>query len=99
MKLAGKIIQFSINSPRTITVVMVVITIILGAMISLVQVDTDPENMLAEDEPVRVFHDQTKKDFNLHDVVILGVVNETHPDGVFNVETLGRVHEQSGYIR
>ncbi|MEN8262180.1 MAG: MMPL family transporter [Nitrospirota bacterium] len=99
MKLAGNIVQYSINRPGTITIVMVVITIMLGAMISLVQVDTDPENMLADHEPVRVFHDQAKKDFNLHDVVILGVVNETHPDGVFNIETLGRVHELTGFIR
>ncbi len=99
MKLAGKIVQYSVNRPVTITVVMVLLTVMLGAMISLVQVDTDPENMLAEDEPVRVFHNLTKRDFNLHDMVVLGVVNETHPDGVFNIETLGRVHELTEFIR
>jgi predicted RND superfamily exporter protein len=78
---------------------MVAATIVLGALISMVRVDTDPENMLAENEPVRVFHNVTKKDFSLHDVVILGVVNETHPDGVFNVETLRRIHDLTEFAR
>jgi len=92
MKLGGKIIQVSIRYPRTVTVIMVAVTIILGILISRVRVDTDPENMLDAHEPVRVFHTETKKEFTLHDVVVLGIVNEKHPDGVFNVETLGHVH-------
>jgi len=99
MKPGSKIIQFSLNSPRTVTVVMVVLTLMLGALISMVKVDTDPENMLAENEPVRVFHNLTKKDFSLHDVVVLGVVNEKHPDGVFNVGTLRRVHDLTGFVK
>ena len=99
MKPGSKIIQFSINSPRTVTVVMIALTIMLGALISMVRVDTDPENMLAANEPVRVFHNLTKKEFSLHDVVVLGVVNEKHPDGVFNVETLKRVHELTEFAR
>jgi len=99
MKFGSKAIQFSIKSPRTVTLIMVAITVLLGALISMVQVDTDPENMLAKDEPVRLFHNETKKEFTLHDVVVLGIVNESHPDGVFNVETLKRVHELTEFAR
>jgi predicted RND superfamily exporter protein len=99
MKFGSKAIQFSIKSPRIVTVLMVAITVLLGALISMVRVDTDPENMLAENEPVRVFHNATKKEFTLHDVVVLGIVNETHPDGVFNVETLKNVHELTEFAR
>lgn len=99
MNLGGKAVQFSIDSPRTVTVVMVALTVLLGAMISMVRVDTDPENMLAENEPVRVFHNSAKKEFNLHDVVVLGVVNEKHADGVFNVETLRNVHDLTEFTR
>lgn len=99
MKPGSKIIQFSLNSPRIVTAVMVVLTLLLGTLISMVRVDTDPENMLAENEPVRVFHNLTKKEFSLHDVVVLGVVNEKHPDGVFNVETLQRVHDLTEFAR
>ncbi len=93
MKIGGKFIQFSLNSPRLVTAIMVVVTLVLGAMISMVQVDTDPENMLSEQEPVRVFHDRTKKEFSLYDVVVVGVVNEQHADGVFNPATLKKVEQ------
>jgi predicted RND superfamily exporter protein len=93
MKVSSKIIQLSINKPKLVTSVMVVATFLLGSLLSMVQVDTDPENMLNEQEPVRVFHHLTKKDFNLYDVVVLGIVNEKNPDGVFNPATLKRVQE------
>lgn len=95
----GKAIQFSIKHPMIVTTIMVMTTIALGAMIITAEVDTDPENMLAEHEPVRLFHNLTKKDFSLHDVVVLGVVNEIHPDGVFNVNTLKRVHDLTEFAR
>jgi predicted RND superfamily exporter protein len=93
MKLGSSLIQFSIKKPKLVIAIMVLATLILGAMISMVRVDTDPENMLSEHEAVRIFHNQVKKEFSLHDVVVLGVVNETHPDGVFNPTTLQRVQE------
>lgn len=81
----------ALQRPRLVIAVMAAITLALGAMIPRITVDTNPENMLAADEPVRIFHNQVKREFSLHDVVILGVVNETHPDGVFNPESLARV--------
>ena len=72
---------------------MVLATIVLGALIVRVHVDTDPENMLSPDEAVRIFHNQTKKEFSLYDIVVLGIVNEKDPDGVFNPATLKRVAE------
>ena len=57
-----------------------------------VAVDTDPENMLSADEPARVFHNQTKADFGIHDILVLGVVNDRNPEGVFNSKTLSKVH-------
>ncbi|MBC8209183.1 MAG: MMPL family transporter [Desulfobulbaceae bacterium] len=99
MKIGSRAIQFSLNRPKTVTWLMVLATLILGALITRVHVDTDPENMLAEDEAVRLFHDQTKKEFALYDVVVLGVVNTSHPDGVFNPETLAKVHQLTEFAR
>jgi predicted RND superfamily exporter protein len=62
-------------------------------------IDTDPENMLEADEPVRVFHNSMKREFGLYDMVVVGVVNTTHPDGVFNVQTLRNVHELTGFAK
>lgn len=56
-----------------------------------IQIDTDPENMLPKDEGTRVFHNRMKRTFNLHEMIVLGVVNESHPEGVFNPESLGKI--------
>lgn len=57
------------------------------------KVDTDPENMLSAEEPVRVFHNEMKKEFTLHDLIVVGVVNEKNDEGVFNPQTLSNVYE------
>ncbi|MFN2368321.1 MAG: RND family transporter, partial [Desulfurivibrionaceae bacterium] len=93
------IIGFSIKHPKTVTAILVVCTLLLASLIVKVRVDTDPENMLREDEPVRVFHNQMKEEFNLNDFVVLGVVNEQDPAGIFNVESLTRVHELTEFVR
>ncbi len=93
MKTGDRLTRLSIDHPRLITMIMLMVTIILGVMIVNVQVDTNPENMLAEDEAVRIFHNQVKKDFTLHDMVVVGIVNNQHPNGVFNPATLKRVQQ------
>ncbi len=80
-----------LHKPKMVVLALLIATILLGSLAVKVKVDTDPENMLSEDEFVRVFHNQTKKEFNLYDVVVLGVVNEKDQDGVFNPETLAKV--------
>ncbi len=91
MKIGSRLIQIPITKPKLVTVLIVVVTLILGLMIQKVKVDTDPENMLSEHETVRVFHDRIKKEFDLNDVVVLGIVNEKDPNGVFNPATLKHV--------
>ena len=94
-----KLINSAIQRPRLVTVTMVIVTLLLASLILKVKVDTDPENMLSKDEAVRIFHHQVKKDFDLNDVVVLGIVNEKDRDGVFNPQTLARVAELTAFIR
>ena len=53
------------KKPKLVIIIMVLATVVLGAMISMVKVDTDPENMLSEDEAVRIFHKQTKRGYHV----------------------------------
>ncbi len=62
-------------------------------------IDTDPENMLSEEEPVRVFHNDRKREYNLYDMIVVGVVNKTSPDGVFNAKSLKNIYELGEYAR
>jgi len=83
--------NFSLRFPWIVLLIVVGMTVFFGAQFPKVRFDNDPENMLAEDELVRVFHHKIKEKFSLYDFVIVGVVNETHADGIFNVETLGHI--------
>ncbi len=110
--LRSRIVEFSIRRPRLVSGVMVLVTLVLAAlaalpslaprtftMLNAVKVDTDPENMLRADEPQRLFHNRMKEAMSLHDMVVLGVVNEDHRDGVFNVASLGRVYELTEFAK
>jgi len=85
-------VGFSVEHPRFVTVAMVVVTLLLAAFMPKVIVDTDPENMLSSDDPARVFHDQMKDEFSVHDMIVVGIVNEEHEDGVFNPDSLRKIH-------
>jgi len=92
-----KLVGFSIRHPKVVTTAMILATLILGALMVNVRVDTDPENMLSPDEAVRIFHNQTKREFTLYDMVVLGIVNDQDPDGVFNPDTLQRVAQLTDF--
>ncbi|MHC4061616.1 MAG: RND transporter, partial [Planctomycetota bacterium] len=99
MDLKQKITDYSLRHYKAVTIVMVIFTLGLGAMIPLIKVDTDPENMLSEDEPVRVFHNETKKRFTLSDIVVVGIVNNEDPNGVFNPSSLKKIYELTEFAR
>ena len=99
MDFKERITGFSTEHYKRVTWVMVILTVLLGAFMPLMRVDTDPENMLSEHEAVRVFHDQNKKDFVLNDIVVLGIINEEDPNGVFNVASLTRIYELTEFAR
>ncbi len=99
MDFKQKITEYSLKHYKLVTIVMVAFTLILGALIPLIKVDTDPENMLSEDEPVRIFHNQTKKNFTLSDIVVVGIVNNKDPNGVFNPSSLTRIYELTEFSK
>ncbi len=104
--------RFATSRPKMVTMIMVQITIILALLALLptfwpgtfsslhpLEVDTDPENMLPHDAQVRVFHDKMKAEMALYDMIVLGVVNEEHPDGVFNPESLEKIYQLTEYAK
>ncbi len=98
MKISDKLLSYSLLHPRSIIVAMVVLTLGLGALIPMIQIDTDPENMLPPDQDVRVFHHEVKDHFALSDFIVVGIVNEVGEDGVYTPEILARVHKLTKHI-
>jgi len=112
MNIGSSMVGVSVERPKLVVAVMVTVTLVLALLAGLptfwpatfsalhpLEVDTDPENMLPHDEPVRVFHDEMKRTLSLYDMVVLGVVNDADPDGVFNPDTLSRVYELTEYAK
>jgi len=99
MDIKRRIVEFSLDHYKLVTWVMVIFTIACAAFIPLIKVDTDPENMLSENEAVRVFHNQTKTDFVLNDIVVVGIVNNKDPNGVFNSHSLQRIYDLTQYAK
>ncbi len=80
-----KLTLFSIDRPKTVIAVMTLITVLFGLQFPSVTIDADPENMLDADQADRVFYNQTKDAFGIHDLIVVGVVDETN---VFRPESL-----------
>ena len=107
-----RLMDLCIKHPAVTTWIMVAVTGLLALlavlptvapktfpMLHAAHIDTDPENMLSADEPVRVFHREMKKEFSLYDMLVVGVVNDRAPDYVFNPDTLRDVYVLTEYAK
>ncbi len=112
LNFATRTTKLAIQHPKAIARGMLLITLVLLAGAGLptlfpvtlgflpqVTIDTDPENMLPADHPARVFHNESEKEFNLHDAVVVGIVNEEHEHGVFNPKTLAKVYQLTEFAK
>lgn len=92
------IVDWSIRRPKAVFWLTAAAVLLALSLIPSIQIDTDPENMLPQDNPARVLHDQVKHKFGLSDMIVVGVVNEQHPDGVYNTETLNKLRQLTDAI-
>ncbi len=83
--------NFSLKHPVITMLLIVIVSGLFLVQFPKVNFDNDPENMLNKDEPVRLFHHKIKELYGLYDFVIVGVINDIDPNGIFNPGTLKRV--------
>ncbi|MDF2180087.1 MMPL family transporter [Aliiglaciecola sp. CAU 1673] len=93
-KLVDRLLDLSINRRRWVYWGLLIITLAFVAQLPHIQIDTDPENMLLADNPARVFHNQAKQTFAMHDAIVVGVVNQ---QGIYNPQTLAALIAQTDY--
>jgi predicted RND superfamily exporter protein len=92
------VIRVATERPKAVYAVVVFLVLVMGALMTRIQIDTDPENMLSPDQVDRVFHNEVEERFTYHDAIVLGIVNDTHPDGIYNVDSLTALHSLSNSI-
>jgi len=102
----NRLSDFAIKAPKFTIWLAVATTMIVAALVlapslsntaaqylNPLTIDADPENMLLEDDPVRITNRQQKKQFTLYDLVVVGVVNTDNSEGVFNPQTLADIYD------
>ena len=94
-----KVVNLSLERPKLIITLSIMLALVLGAMTPQIKIDTDPENMLPSDEPARLFHSETKEKFGLHDMIVVGIVNNDNSEGVYNQQTLSNIYTLSKQIK
>lgn len=92
--LGERLLNLALNHRKRVFWGLGLITLAFAALLPLIQIDTDPENMLPEDNPARVFHNQVKQTFDMHDTIVVGLVN---PEGIYRPDTLADLHSLSEY--
>ncbi|HID83025.1 MAG TPA: RND transporter [Chromatiales bacterium] len=108
----GTLLRNALSRPKTVLWLAAIFCLIMIALVAApsispgafpylqpLKIDTDPENMLDSSEPVRVFHNQMKNEFALHDLVVVGIINKTHQNGVFNPRTLKNIVELTEFAK
>lgn len=90
-----RIMEYAVDHPRKIFVSMALLVLIAAAFIPRIVIDTDPENMLPDSNTARQIHDEVKHRFGLTDMVVLGIVNTTDKNGIYNPATLKNLHSLS----
>lgn len=93
-----QITRIATHHPRWVYAATLLLVVGLGALIPGIEIDTDPENMLPDDQPDRVFHNLVEERFALHDAIVVGAVNEGHPEGIYNVRSLAALSALSEAI-
>jgi predicted RND superfamily exporter protein len=94
-----KMVEYAVHKPKVIIRSTLIMTLLMCLFLPFASIDVDPENMLAADEPDRVFHNHMKKQMDINDLIVIGVENPNHPSGVFNPKSLNQIFEFSNYLK
>jgi uncharacterized protein len=70
------LVTFAVDHPKLVVFLAILVTVIMGSFIPRAIIDTDPENMLTADEPVRVVHTRIKEEFGISDYLVLGFAGD-----------------------
>src|SRR3989339_42694 len=90
------LVEFSVDHPRWVVFLTVLVTLGFLTQFPKVQIDTNPKNMLPRTSDVRVFNDKVEKTFSIYeDTIVLGIV---HDNGVLNRETLRKIQRLTDEI-
>src|SRR3990167_1351724 len=83
-----KLTEIVTRFPKTTIAAALIATVFFTMQFPKIKIDTDPENMLEQTQADRVFYDKVKKEFGIHDLLVVGIADK---EGIFKPDTLKRV--------
>lgn len=89
-RISSRLLEHAVTTPKRVLVVAGLISALMLAMFVRVQIDTDPENMLAADTPVRVENRELRETFGGGDLIVVGLFAE---ESVLTAERLNAAVE------
>lgn len=89
-KLKASVVEYSIGHPKSIMTIGAIITVVFLGAFPFIVTDTDPVHMLPQDNPAVVLHNKVKKDFNVSDIVAVGI-QSNDGSSLFTPEGLSKV--------
>ncbi|AEP29446.1 RND superfamily exporter [Glaciecola nitratireducens FR1064] len=91
--IAKKLVHFCTQKPKIVYAVLLLLAVVFTAQIPRIKIDTDPENMLSAEHPARVFHNEVKTRFAMHDSIVVGIVDTKTENGVFTPASLTDIYD------
>ncbi|MFT5296489.1 MAG: putative RND superfamily exporter protein, partial [Colwellia sp.] len=91
----ARLLQLAVEKPKLVYTVVLLMVVMSLAMMPSLTIDTDPENMLSSDASARVFHNQTKANFQMRDMIVVGLVSEK---SIFTPNSLQVIEQLSTQI-
>ncbi len=88
-------LQFALRKPKVIYFIVLFLVLLSLAMMPKLTIDTDPENMLSQDNTARLLHNKIKSEFNMRDMIVVGAISE---ESIFTPESLLTLQELSDKI-
>ena len=91
--IAKKLVHFCTQKPKIVYAMLVILALLFTAQMPRIKIDTDPENMLDAEHPARLFHNEVKTRFAMHDSIVVGVVDTSTEEGVFTPASLTDIYD------
>ncbi len=88
-----------VRHPWVVLLLLVLVTAGLGSQLPKTTMETNIEEMLPKDLDAYINKKRLEKDFNAADMVVIGILNETDPAGIYNPHTLKLVDELTNWLR
>jgi len=95
---ANRLSLYAIRHPRRVLLLAAALTLAVAPGVVRLRLRTDGHALVPADAPEVRFDRQIREQFDYRDPIVV-VLRSSHPQGIFNVETLARLHDLTARLQ